>query len=96
MRDGKVESVIAIPQLRDVGIAMGIVDELMMRQMMHAILVRRRIDRKGGQPIRRQLIETLVGKQKGMRPLVNRSAKLMLGRTDDEDGEEPFRRTPPQ
>ena len=60
MRDRKIEIVTAVVQLREIGIAHRIVDELMMREMMQAEMERRGIDRKRRKPIRHQLVEYLV------------------------------------
>ncbi len=74
----------ALLQLGDVRIALRVVHELVVRQMMKPELIRRRVDREGRQPIRGQLVEHPVLEEQKVRALVDSAAELMLGRAQNQ------------
>ena len=78
MRDREVEPVAAFLGLIEVRVALGIVDELVVGEVMQAERVGRRVDRGGAQPVRCDLAGSLVGKQHVVRTFVDRAAQLML------------------
>ncbi len=95
VRDREVEPVIAFVQLADVGIALRVVDELVVREVMQPEVIGRRQDGKGREPIGRQLVELAVGEQHVVRAFVDGAAELMLRSADDDDGDERRRNRPP-
>src|SRR6188768_221290 len=95
MRDWKIQIVPAFMQLSPIRIAQRIVDELVVRQMVQAILERRRIDRKTAEPVRYGFVQDLVLEQGEVRSLVNHTAKLMLRRADGRDAQHRHWNIPP-
>ena len=95
MRDRKVEPVVAFAQLADIGIALGIVDELVVRQVMQAEVVGCRQNGKRRQPVGRQLVELAVGEQHVVGAFVDGAAELMLRGADDGDGDKRRGHRPP-
>ena len=95
MGNRKIEIVAAVVELRAIGIAHRVVDELVMREVMQTELERRGVDRKCGEPIRNKLVELFIVEQDEVRAFVDDAAELMLRCSDDDDRDEGRRNVPP-
>ena len=95
MGNRKIEIVAAIVELRAIGIAHRVVDELVMRQVMQTELERRGVDRKCGEPIGNKLVQLFVVEQDEVRAFVDDAAELMLRCSDDDDCNKSRRNVPP-
>ncbi len=93
--NGEVEPVPAGLQLRHVRIALGIVDELMMRDVLQAVMLRRAEQRKHAEPIGHKIVPQAIAQQDVMRCLVSEPGKLMLPRANEEDREHSDRHVQP-
>ena len=67
----------------------GVVDELVVGQVLQAIMLRAAVQREHAQQIRRQVVEAAVAEQDVMHRLVGQTAQLVLSRADQEDGQQP-------
>ena len=74
-------------QLRDIGIAVGVVDELVMGDVLQAIVLRRAEQREHAEPVGDEIVESRLLKQNVVRRLVSQPGELMLPGADEHDGE---------
>lgn len=83
-------------QLRDIGIAVRIVDELMMRDVLQTIVLRGAEKRKHAEPIGNEIVPPAILQQNVMRRFVGEARELMLPGADQDDGDNGDRDVPPE
>ena len=83
-------------QLRHVRVALGVVDELMVGQVLQAIVVRAAVKREHAEQVGGQVVEPAIAKQDVMNRLMGQAAQLVLAGPDQEDREQPDRHVPPK
>ena len=81
-------------QLRNVRIAVRIVDELMVREVLQAIQLRRAEHRKHRENVRCQIVQQSVFKQDMMHALVCKATQLVLPDSDENQRQQPHENRP--
>ncbi len=83
-------------ELGDVRIAVRIVDELVMGQMLQAIVLGRGIEREHAEPIRDEIVPQPVFEERMVGRLMGEGGKLVLARADEHDRDHRHRHVPPR
>ena len=83
-------------QLRDVRVALGVVDELVMGQVLQAVVVRAAEQREHAQQVGREVVEPAVAEEDVMHPFMGQAAELVLAGPDKDDRQEADRHVPPE
>ena len=83
-------------QLRDVRIAIRSVDELVMGQMLQAVMVNAAEQWKHREQVGSEVIQFSMAKKSVMNAVVGKSAQLVLTRADENDGGQRNRHVPPE